>query len=335
MAILRNIYISLLAVVLTGCYEDFTPDIDVKPVLCMNSLITAGKPIEVTVTRTALYTDENKDFTVKDARITIYANGEEKDADYIPQEGDRILLMAESNTYGSAQAEVVVPCRVEVGAFNWRPHLIDVWRDDSIDYEMCATIRFNLEASLTIDDLASEENYYRFAYISCNPHYGDDDNYDDNDRYVPGLTFHTGTFRYESEPIFAEHIGVFDSMMGGDAYGFTFFTDRQFNGNNYTLHLQYSDCQYSVTAPVWNEELLDCEVEFTLYSVSKSYYNLAVYMWQRDFGSLEDLGNIGFGDPIWGYSNVSTGAGVVAAQAYTTYTLSLRDFLMENMCSNQ
>ena len=323
MAILRNICIALLAVVLTGCYEDFTPDIDVKPVLCMNSLITAGRPIEVAVTRTVLYTDENQDFTVNDARITIYVNDEAKDADYIPREGDRIRLIAESNTYGSAQAEVVVPYSVKGGSFNWRPYLTDVRRDDSIGYDMCATIQFNLDASLTIDDSASEENYYRFAYISSHPHYGDDD--------MSGLSFHTGTFRYESEPIFAEHIGVFDSMMGGDAYGFTFFTDRQFNGDNYTLHLQYSDCQYSVASPVWSDELLDCEVEFTLYSVSKSYYNLAIYMWHRDYGSLEELGNIGLGDPIWGYSNVSTGAGVVAAQSYTTYKLSLRDFLMENL----
>lgn len=53
-------------------------------------------------------------------------------------------------------------------------------------------------------------------------------------------------------------------------------------------------------------------------------------MWHRDYGSLEELGNIGLGDPIWGYSNVSTGAGVVAAQSYTTYKLSLRDFLKES-----
>ncbi|MDE6345354.1 MAG: hypothetical protein K2L55_01625 [Muribaculaceae bacterium] len=32
-------------------------------------------------------------------------------------------------------------------------------------------------------------------------------------------------------------------------------------------------------------------------------------------------------EPMWGYSNVSSGAGVVAAQSFATYTLSLKEFL--------
>lgn len=50
MAILRYIIPILSVFLLTGCYEDFNPEIDTKPVLCLNSLITAGKPIEVDIT---------------------------------------------------------------------------------------------------------------------------------------------------------------------------------------------------------------------------------------------------------------------------------------------
>ncbi len=68
-----------------------------------------------------------------------------------------------------------------------------------------------------------------------------------------------------------------------------------------------------------------------LASVSQSYYNRAIYVWQRDSGVLGDLGDLGFADPMWGYSNVSTGAGVVAARSYATCTLNLHDFLKESI----
>ena len=39
------------------------------------------------------------------------------------------------------------------------------------------------------------------------------------------------------------------------------------------------------------------------------------------------MADIGFADPTWGYSNVSTGAGVVAAQSTTSVTIDLTEFL--------
>jgi len=67
-------------------------------------------------------------------------------------------------------------------------------------------------------------------------------------------------------------------------------------------------------------------ITFTLASVARSFYDRALYIWQRDAGILGDLGDLGFAEPMWGYSNVSTGAGTVAARALTTCTVSLRDF---------
>lgn len=61
--------------------------------------------------------------------------------------------------------------------------------------------------------------------------------------------------------------------------------------------------------------------------MSRSYYDRALYVWQRDNGIIGDLGDFGFAEPLAAYSNVSTGAGVVAARSFSTYTLSLKDFL--------
>ena len=65
--------------------------------------------------------------------------------------------------------------------------------------------------------------------------------------------------------------------------------------------------------------------------MSPSYYNWANYIWQRDSGTLTELGDYGFGDPIWGYSNVSSGAGVVAAQSKSVCTIDLTDFIQETI----
>lgn len=111
MAILRYIIPVLLSSVLAGCYEDFNPEIDTKPVLCLNSLITAGKPIDVQVTHTWIFNDEKseRNHDVPDASIVIFANERIVSSDYLPKEGDRIRIVADSQTYGTATAEVVVP----------------------------------------------------------------------------------------------------------------------------------------------------------------------------------------------------------------------------------
>lgn len=60
-----------------------------------------------------------------------------------------------------------------------------------------------------------------------------------------------------------------------------------------------------------------------LGSVSASYYYLANYIWQTSEGVFYDLGEVGLGDPQGGYSNVSGGAGVVAAQSQTSVAIDL------------
>lgn len=342
MAILNKIYPLLFALLLTGCYEDFTPDIDIKPVLCLNSLITAGLPIEVTVTYTWLYSDEaaTANHKVNDAEISIYVNDMLQSHDYIPQEGDRIKIVAESAVYGSAEAEVTVPVSVPIKQLEWAANITDRWKSDDPEWKMWGNIKFNFTANITLVDPKEETNYYHVTYLGFNPHVEDDSDdviwigdfpYPDYDEEAPYLKFILGSLEYEAEPIFSEHMAALDAMDGMDSYGFTFFTDRQFSGKSYTLHLRLNDMQYMVKNEEYDEELFDCELEFTLSTVSASYYNWANYGWQTEMGTIGELVEIGLGDPIWGYSNVSTGAGVVAAQSWATYTISLKEFLQSNL----
>ena len=93
MAILRYIIPVLLVPFFSSFYEDFNPDIDTDPVLCLNSLITAGEPIEVRVTHTWRFNDEKseRNHEVADAVVTVFANEKVVGPDYPAKEGDRII----------------------------------------------------------------------------------------------------------------------------------------------------------------------------------------------------------------------------------------------------
>lgn len=330
MAILRYFPILFPAILLTGCYEDFNPEIDTNPVLCINSLITAGEPIDVSVTHTWTYNDvaAEENHTVSDAAVTIIVNDNIVDSSHIPAEGDKIRIIAESAKYGKATAEVSVPYSTAIGKVKFTPTVTDIWQGIVDEYhpQMSAEIRFNLTIEMDINDPGEIDNFYLFGYNWFDGYISDDLDDELYGGQPPMLSI--GTFEYDAEPIFGEHIGVFETIMGNDEfYDFNFFTDRQFSGKKYTLHLNFKNCAYRVNSQVYDEALLECGVNLFLTNVSRSYYNWAVYKWNVDEGIMGDLSDIGLAESKWGYSNVSTGAGVVAAQSSSTYTIDLKDFL--------
>lgn len=316
-----------LLVMLTGCYENFTPEIDTKPVLAINSLITAGEPIEVEVTHTWVYSDgwaSSVNTSVEDAVVSLYANDVLVAEDYIPKQGDRIKIVANSTTYGYAEAMVTVPSAVHDVDIMHTVTMVSDWHANE-NWEMNSDVKFDVNINLTLTDSHDGADYYKLSFSGFTGYEPAADSLlTDSPVY-----FDIGTFDETYEPIFSENIGVFESVMGNDAYGVTFFTDRQFSGKAYTLHLKFADAGCNVRNPVYDETLLDCGYVLELQSVSQSYYNWLNYKWQIDYGGVGDISDLGFADPIWGYSNVSTGAGVVAARAESTYQVSLKDFLKQ------
>ncbi|MDE6533949.1 MAG: DUF4249 domain-containing protein [Muribaculaceae bacterium] len=330
MGILKHVIPSILLILLSACYEDFTPDIPSEPVLCVNSLITAGKPIKIDISRTRLYSDEDSPTTVDDAVVSLFVDGVLQTPDYIPNEGDSIRIHVVSEKYGCADAEVIVPVSTPIKSAKLNPLLTEIWKDDLPSYEMLADIGFNLDLQLTFDDSPIVKNFYRYtakAFSKAVDKEAYSTKQDDTNGYQ--TDFYPGDLRYDFEPLFSEHIGTFESVMGADAYGFTFFTDSSFSGESCTLHLYYLNGRCFIKSTTWDDEIIDCGLELTLHTISQSYYNLAYYQWIVNEAPMHDLSEIGFGEPIWGYSNVSTGAGIVAAQACSTITVSLHDFLEE------
>ncbi len=318
MAILRKIYPFLILPFLTGCEEVFTPDMPHTPVLCVNSLITTGEPVEAVVSKSRLYTDTSDKTEVKDADLRIYANGVLQLDSYIPKEGDNIRIVAESPTLGRGEADLSMPMSIKAPTATWETYDVSCWKSDND----VVSVQFKLKVALRIED-PDGENYYKFSFNSGTQTNENSDNHDASGNYG----FEISSLVYKMEPIFSEHIGIFESIMGGDADGFTFFSDRQFSGKSYTLNLQFDNCWFRYPTG----EIPECKVNLIINSVSPSYYNWANYVWQRDNGTLSDLSDYGLGDPIWGYSNVSSGAGVVAAQSKSVCMIDLTDFILKTI----
>lgn len=322
MGILKTISAILLSsLLLTACGRDFEPDIKTRPVLCINSLITAGQPFDVSVTHTWLYSDTGADHSVKDAAVTRYANGQEVTEEYIAREGDLIKIVAESPTYGKAEAEVRVPvcAKARLRDATFYPRSVDMTTEEGY-FDL--RIAFDLHADLEVEDIKGEDNYFLVGGTGWNT-------LPDYSRIQSELSL--GSLKFDAEPIFGEHIGVFESFMGSAETSTAFFTDRQFRGSAYTLRLRWDNFSYMAYGREWTPETADCGYRLTLHTVSQSYYDWALYLWQREEGPYGDMSDVGFSDPMWGYSNVSTGAGVVAAQSITEIDIPFADFVREQL----
>lgn len=333
MGILKKIYPIILSTLLTGCYEDIELDIETKPVLCLNSLFIAGEPAQITLTHSWVYTDTESEsnHNVEDAKVSIFANDRAVNLDYIPKEGDRIKIVAESTIYGKAEAEVTVPERIAISSPKWDAEIIDCKRWESFD-DVLYYVTLNIKAKLTLDDPGDIDNYYSFSFGS---HSETVEIAPDETEYLKIAAISSYSFISNAEPIFSEHIDQLDGILGNEAYDFTFFTDRQFSGKSHTLSLHFNDVQIFMKNIESPEELDNFGLNITLNSISQSYYNWCNYQWNAELGIMGDLSAIGMSEQMWGYSNVSSGAGVVAAKAGDSYLINLKEILSEVILSYQ
>lgn len=343
MAILRKYFVILAAaLLLTGCYTNFEPDIKSTPVLCMNSLLTPGEPLTVSLTRTWRWSEGSPDYDldilVRDAEITYTVNGSESGtltfddkkyrADYIPAPGDHVVLSAHSDRYGDATAEVTVPVAVAIDRVE--TDVLDITESISVNNDTLWEIKANFKVWFT--DPADQENFYLFGYDFYNPKSiivpeNPDDPWS-NRYYCFGLAS-CSDLDYEQEPIFGEHIGVIETLFG-DSYGYSMFSDRTISGKSYPLRISAPRLSYKLFDPTDNPELRTSSINMILYSISKGYYRHLLGMWELNEGMAGSIGGSGLGDAVWDVSNVSTGAGVVAARTAAVYPVQVYPLVISN-----
>lgn len=345
---------SLMSVMISGCYTYFEPDIKSTPVVCINSLITAGEIIKVEVTRTWRYSEGNPngdlDISLKNAEVYLYVNDELEEelelrfhsednyginpggnsngvdsyfaAKYIPKCGDRIKIYAKDKTYGEAESEIVIPYPVNIDKIETQ-----ITKNESAFNEEKETFTSSFEMILkvTMTDPASVSNYYIFDMQTYKAIlYESDDDY-----AVPPAESVWLTPDYSIDPIFSEHITPLETIIT-DAYGlYTVFSDRQISGKPYTLDIPLSGnyrCDYKNHPDLENK----LSIDVNLGHISTDYYKFMLSLWAATEGVSGALGGVGLGDAVFEYSNVSTGAGIVAAKANSTIKLNIHDILVSH-----
>ena len=340
---------------LSSCYTNFEPDIKSNPVVCINSLLSAGEKIKVEVTRTWRYTEGTPtvglDISLKEAEVYLYVNEELEEklvlclrseesvdifqyhpengvdcyfaAQYIPRSGDKIKIVAIDKTYGEAHAEVTIPYPVEIDDVDTIITKLNSSFDQNNDiYEA----DFDMMLSVKFTDPVAISNYYIFdmqtrASVEKNT---------ENEYHPTSVESLKINPDYSFEPLFSEHITPLETIIT-DAYGlYTVFSDRQISGKQYCLGVPLSGsywCDYNNHSGI--DERLLLNVEFG--HITKAYYNYMMSLWANTEGISGALGGVGLGDAIFEFSNVSTGAGIVAAKANSIYELDIRKIINQHI----
>lgn len=345
MAFLNRIILAALSgLALTGCFSDFEPDIESTPVLCLNSLIVAGEPVQVSLTRTWRWSEgsptDGYDITVNDAEVSLIVNGEfvetlkyvekeepdygmpfysttvQYESQYAPVSGDHVELRAVSPTYGEAVAEVTVPQPVPIDK-------VEVTVRDFSDWSHVWVGNYQMSLSFRVwfSDPADAANYYIFDAGNSPGIFSDAPGDERNMAYMQSCFFD-----FSGEPLFTEHVSALESVFS-ETSGYTIFTDRQIAGKSYPLTVSADNIDYIYHNPGNDPALEDFSINLTLGSISDSYYYHVLSVWVANDGIPGILGGVGLGEPVYAASNVSTGAGVVAAVARSTRQVKLLDIV--------
>lgn len=335
---------------LTGCYSDIDLDVKSNPVLCLNSLITPGDSIHLQVTRTWEWTENyyytDTELYVEDAEVAIYVNGNfiqkmtsrvynieyaapwDKPitaftCDYIPKSGDVIRFEAKSQKYGEANAEVTVPYPVKIDKIDYN---ILYFSEMESGYLKGKKYSMSLELKAWFTDPEDTTDYYKLVYP--NDIYWLRTDIDKEENPIGVIT--CSEIDESSEPLLTEHVSVLESILS-ETSGYTIFSDRQISGKSYPLHISIGRLSIDLDYPYDESIYEDMGINIILKRISASYYNHVLSVWIANDGISGILGNVGLNEPVYALSNVSTGAGVIAADAPYEYKVLIKDLIEKGL----
>ncbi len=312
---MRNINIIPLVaslLLLAGCNNFFDTEIDLPgtehdPILAVNCYLsnTEDSLLTARISRTyGLFEQRpNEDF-VNDATVEMYKNGdlyrtfvnnpsffstnyEAETGGPIGDPGDEFEIVVSHPELGTARASQIIPEPVPLTEVSARILSFAEFEGSTG------------EIRLTIDDPAGEENFYELAATQlCIFEYQDYDG-----------TIFRDTFE---QPVFFD--GEFDNDPNTEqsvAFENLLISDRNFNGQNFTLSLPVFLC-YS-EEPIEEEDL-----NFRIFwrTVTKDYYQY--------FTSINESQNAQgnpFSEPVSVYSNMENGVGAFCASSQLIYTI--------------
>ncbi len=309
---LQNIVCPLVALLtLSACETDVEfsgEQMESLPVL--NTVITAGNPVNVYYTRSVFILDDRTTTYITDGNVELYINDtfverlslcqcELLPGEYAyfygstvaPREGDKVMVRARCGEFAEwVSGTVTIPNAPAVG---------DVVLNYSGETEWDVTGK----GYITLSDPAEENNYYwmcGMSYYDTNPEH--ESNYISYDFFTyTDVAFSGGA----STDVLGEILGDSDSYI--------IFDDSLLNGkSNYHLNVEWS------LPEMWADEYAYLEVY--CQQIDENLYKYYRSIELSDSASL-------FGEPVQVHSNVEGGLGLVGAQSsaviYQKYYLEI------------
>lgn len=313
------LYTLLLGVFLTSCYRKIDlNEYRTTPKMVINSVVSPDTVVMASITRTWFYPDKKPYVNLPHAHVELYINNQYIEtmqwktlnnprnpdqpdtlflSNTIPAEGDRIKIVASTPEYGTVTAEDIIPKKV---AIKNASHTIKkgngVYQGTISDY-------FEIYYEVTFDEFPEKNNYYlaKITQIKTG-YYG---YYETEIDYI--------------DPVFKEQDAILDESMafnGLEKRGGALFTDQSINGQTYTLQIKETTAELDET-----EQRI-----ISIYSLSESYFLYLLSLQKIAGSTLEGgLGNIGLAEPLWVYSNVEGGTGILGGNQHSETTITLNN----------
>ena len=86
-------------------------------------------------------------------------------------------------------------------------------------------------------------------------------------------------------------------------------------------------CEFYYKNPSDLEGPKEYGVVITLRHINEAYYKHVISVWEANDALVGSLGGVGLANPVYPYSNVSTGAGVVATYGVSKVTIPFVDVI--------
>ena len=335
----RLTYISLIALILCACENkvDMPAKYSADPQLVLNSIITAGQPVQISLSRSVFmldYTDQNSIPNVTDGQVRFTVNDSTENLTYqpdqqsynsylIPTSGDSITIWATDDTdtiYGS----VTIPEKIDIlidtvcvnRGFKWT---LDYRRDslgnyvyDSLGNEIRDTTGWDMRPLYKATVRLKDPYPQRDAYLAAAFHINE---YADTTTAI-GARYPIAWKTYTTTT--ASNLVL--SQLGYNVTTSAFTSDHNLNGD--TLRFTFSPNFFvNKTSIATSNQIKHIYLVVQVYHLDYDYYNfLASANLSSNYSGNTSILSL-LGEPQHTYSNIHNGLGIIGAQTLTSDTL--------------
>lgn len=298
-----------------------------EPQLVVNAIITPDSTIKVNLFKTT-EVEQNTDMTVYRADISLYENNTfiaklnepqpgVYELDYKPKPLHNYSVEINTPQWGISSSEIYMPDTVVISDAKYKPYQ---WYDEREMANMAT-------CSFVIQDPPEVENYYELLL------WRQDYQRIVNDQWevIDSFAVFEPVYNVKANNEVIENEGLKDKRPST-----LFFSDKLFNGQNYTFTF---DCSISLTERGYTDENGVLHIEYypdgqklmvQVRSISKEYYQFrrswTQHLFNQKMQELRDISEIVqymfATEPVRMYSNINNGLGIFAG--YSAQTIELQ-----------